>query len=308
MSYSRREFLQTSALAMGSLAFRGISDDSEPLSLHVFSKHLQFLDFKDMASFARDAGFQGVDLTVRRGGHVPPEKVEALLPQAVTAIKTAGLKAEMMATNINDAADPLSLRVLKAASQVGIKYYRMAYYNFPSNKSIPDGMAQWHEQVGYLNQINKELNMVGCYQNHAGMHLGANIWEVWELLKGEENEFIGSQYDIRHAVVEGGQSWRNGFRLIQPIIKNIVLKDFKWGKVEGKWKPVNTPIGEGMVDFISYFKLLKQFNINVPVSIHFEYEMGGAERGRREINWSPKDVMRAMKKDIETVRSLWEEA
>jgi len=45
--------------------------------------------------------------------------------------------------------------------------------------------------------------------------------------------FFGAQYDIRHAVAEGGRSWSNGVKLLKDQIKTIVLKDFKWGKVNG---------------------------------------------------------------------------
>ncbi|MDX2445258.1 MAG: hypothetical protein QNK30_15795, partial [Bacteroidales bacterium] len=111
--------------------------------------------------------------------------------------------------------------------------------------------------------------------------------------------------DIRHAVVEGGLSWENGLRLIHPNIKTIVLKDFKWGKLNGKWKAINTPIGEGMVDFKKYFRLLKEYQINVPISLHLEYPLGGAEKGANTLSVDKKIVFQAMKKDLATVHELW---
>ena len=47
----------------------------EPLKIHIFSKHLQFLIYKDMAEAAAEMGFDGIDLTVRPNGHVLPERV-----------------------------------------------------------------------------------------------------------------------------------------------------------------------------------------------------------------------------------------
>jgi L-ribulose-5-phosphate 3-epimerase len=43
--------------------------------VYIFSKHLQFLGYEDMAQAAAEIGFDGIDLTVRPGGHVPPETV-----------------------------------------------------------------------------------------------------------------------------------------------------------------------------------------------------------------------------------------
>jgi len=74
------------------------------------------------------------------------------------------------------------------------------------------------------------------------------------------------------------------------------------------WRPINVPIGQGMVDFKTYFSFLKANNINVPVSLHLEYDLGGAERGLSSITVDKKVVYTAMKKDLETLQQLWLEA
>ena len=118
----------------------------------------------------------------------------------------------------------------------------------------------------------------------------------------------GVQYDIRHAVVEGGLSWKNGLRLIHPHIKILAVKDFVWEKRSNGYGVRNVPLGEGMVDFKSYFALLKSYNLNVPVSLHFEYPLGGAERGNNKIDVSPKVVFDAMRKDLQWLHTTWAES
>jgi len=105
-------------------------------------------------------------------------------------------------------------------------------------------------------------------------------------------------------VAEGGRSWTNGIKLLKENIKVIVLKDFKWGKVNSKWKIVNVPIGEGMADFNSYFKLLKSLGLMPPVSLHLEYPLGGADKGRNDITVDHKGVFDAMKKDLGLIQKL----
>ncbi|MDZ7723632.1 MAG: hypothetical protein U5R06_12725 [candidate division KSB1 bacterium] len=51
-----------------------------------------------MARTIAEIGFDGVDLTVRPGGHVLPENVTQDLPRAVKAIEKTGLKVPMMTT------------------------------------------------------------------------------------------------------------------------------------------------------------------------------------------------------------------
>ena len=81
--------------------------------------------------------------------------------------------------------------------------------------------------------------------------------------------WIGCQYDIRHATVEDVLCWKYGLKLINDFVKSTVIKDFKWGIVDGKWQVVDTLIGEGMVNFAAYYKVMKELNNFSPISMHF---------------------------------------
>lgn len=311
---TRRHFIKQGALFSSTFAmFPGLehllaNEPERSLPLHVFSKHLQFLNYTDMAEAAAELGFNGVDLTVRRGGHVSPGRVEEDLPKAVEAIKAVGLLSDMMATNVNNSLEPLHRKVLRTAATEGIKRYRLGYVNF-NEQPIPERLAELNQQMKRLADYNRKLGIAGMYQNHAGTRVGGEIWEIWHLLAGLDPDVMGCQYDIRHAVVEGGTSWRNSLNLIRPKINSIVLKDFIWKKTGNNWKIVNVPLGEGMVDFDAYFKLLKAYRINVPVSMHFEYDLGGAEHGDREVPSTKRTaVFKAMKRDIEFARISWKNA
>ncbi len=311
---SRRDFIRKAVLA-GSL-IPLIQDNvhagtrqkplaASPLKVHVFSKHLQFLNYQDMAAAARDIGFDGVDLAVRPKGHVLPERVETDLPKAVEAIRKAGLSHTMMTTAVEDANDSTDRKLLETAAKLGIGYYRMNWFSYPKNLSIPEAILQFQQKIKGLGTLNKKLGIVGAYQNHAGLRAGASIWELWDMVHEADRDHMGVQYDIRHAVVEGGLSWRNGLRLIAPTIKMLAIKDFVWRKENGSYVVQNVPLGEGMVDFKTYFSLLKEYNINVPVSLHFEYPLGGAEHGGFDINVDKKVVFDAMRRDLRWLRDAW---
>ena len=310
---SRRNFLKNSLLTgtlfplMYQNLFATETGKAATLKIHIFSKHLQFLNYKDMAEAAVKMGFDGIDLTVRPKGHVLPERVETDLPKAIEAMRQVGFTPLMMTTAIEDAANITDVRVLEAAVKQGIKYYRMNWYPYPEGKSMPEALHDYQQKVTGLSQLNNKLGLVGCYQNHAGKLVGSSVWELWELIKEADKQYMGIQYDIRHATVEGGLSWQNGLRLIQPHIKTIPIKDFKWEKINGEWKAEGTPIREGMVDFKTYFKLLKQYNIKGPVSLHMEYPLGGAEDGATQLTVDKEIVFTAMKRDLKKVRELWQQ-
>ncbi len=86
------------------------------------------------------------------------------------------------------------------------------------------------------------------------------------------------------------------------------MKDFKWGQINDRWKVINTPIGEGMVDFKKYFSLLKGYKILVPASLHFEYSLGGAEHGSKKLGISKNNLFEKMKKDLNGIKKYWNEA
>lgn len=310
----RRAFIQkTSAALLASTLpvpsdILSLSKPAEQLKVHIFSKHLQFLNYNDMSSFAAEIGFDGIDLTVRPKGHVLPENVNRDLPLAVKAIQDSGLEHGLMTTSVLDAQDLLHQNILRTASQLGIDHYRTGWLSYSQEKPILEQLEAYKRQFATLEQLNKQLGIKGSYQNHFGKHVGAAIWDTYELLKNCTSDHMGAQYDIRHAVAEAGGSWELGLQLIKDHINTIAIKDFKWGQKKGVWKPINTPLGQGMVDFKRYFSLLKKYHINVPVSLHLEYDLGGAEHGASKLSMSHKEVFKRMKADLTFLRKTWLEA
>lgn len=314
---SRRSFVKIAALGtVGSMPMistassffdPSVFDDTE-LEISIFSKHLQFLDYKNTGAMAAELGFSGVDLTVRPKGHVLPELVKTDLPKAISAIRQAGSACKLITTNVESVNNPLDLDIIKTAAASGVEFYRPNWYKFKEGESMPKSMEFYQNEIEKLSKLNTSLGIAGSYQNHAGTDIGASFWELESLMKKADPKGFGIQYDIRHAVVEGGYSWKNGLELLKSKINVIVLKDFKWGKVDGEWKAVNVPIGEGMVDFDTYFKLLKKYQLRPPVSLHLEYELGGAEKGKSTLTVDEKVVYDAMKKDLKSIQKLWKEA
>jgi len=318
MNYNkeRRQFLKTTALAGMSLPFWpmhqpafGMKKASNKFPVCIFSKHLQWLDYEETGKYARDLGYEGIDLTVREGGHVPPEEVERLLPRAIREISKSGLEVPMMATNINDADDPLTEKVLKVASGEGVKFYRMQYFKYDPGNEILADLEQFRVKMEKLAELNEKYGIHGAYQNHAGNYVGASIWDIRYLLQNLDPNWSGVQFDIRHATVEGGQSWPIDLKLIKDFIRCSVVKDFLWEKdATGRWNVVNTPIGEGMVNFDRYFTFFKEYALSGPISMHIEYDIF---HGKEEsFSKSQKMVYaeKVLRHDLEAVKSFMNKA
>jgi L-ribulose-5-phosphate 3-epimerase len=287
--------------------------DPDAFKISIFSKHLQWLNYKEMAKAVREIGFDGIDLTVRPQGHVLPERVEADLPEAAEAAGKEGIKIYMLTTAIDNADDPVTEKILKTASSLGISHYRMGWGNYDEIRSVEDNISAIQAKLVKLAILNEKYSVSGEYQNHSGVgaggyYFGAPIWDLAQVLKSINSRWLGSQYDIYHSTVEGAYTWPVGLKLITPFIRSIDIKDFRWLKKDGKWISESVPLGEGMVDFRKYFGLIKKLGINVPVSLHYEYHLGGAENGSDTITMKRDDVLSAMSKDLNTLKRYINEA
>ncbi len=100
---SRRDFMKNSiALATGAIIAPNASDrliskripsiQSVNRPICVFTKSLQYLEYKELAETLSKAGYDGADLSVRPEGHVIPERVKTDLPRLVKILQKTGIK------------------------------------------------------------------------------------------------------------------------------------------------------------------------------------------------------------------------
>ena len=305
-SWSRRDFVTTGlaglTLSAIGIPYKVVGQARGRRDIHVFSKHLQWLDYKHMAEFAAECGFDGVDLTVRPGGHVEPDRVTADLPLAVKAVQRTGKKVGMITTAITDASDPNTQPILETASRLGIGCYRMGWMEYDPSKNIDANLEVFLKKTRELAELNRKYKIKGGYQNHAGANFGSPVWDLAGVLHQVNSPWLGSQYDIRHAIVEGAGSWRLGFEYIKPHINSLDIKDFAWKESNGQWIAENVPLGKGMVDFETFLPLMRTLPADLPVSLHYEYDLGGAEHGGQAVTKSAAEIMSLMKADLDFLR------
>ena len=307
----RREFIIKSAAAGIMAPFAKYTGFAQPAPAQskenmicTFTKPFTWLGYDDLAGFLAEAGFEGIDLSVRSpDGHVLPSNVERDLPLAVKAAQKHGLSVPMMVTGITDAADPFTERVLKTAAEQGVKYYRLGYYKYDSRLTIQQNLDKVRSQLEALCKLNEKYGLQGGYQNHAGANIGSPVWDLWYLLKGLDPRYIGCQYDVRHAAVEGFNSWTLGFDAVAPYVKHECIKDYIYTQDNrGRWTVKSVPLGTGAVDFPKYFAMRKEHGANGPLSIHYEFDLGDDESlpAKERI----KRIMPVVRKEVETLRML----
>ncbi len=273
----RREFLARTGGLVGALGLAPVSSWAErsgplaDLPVYVFSKHLQALGYAATGEAAAEMGFDGVDLTVRRGGHVEPSKVRKNLPEAVRRIREAGMAVETMSTDVLHPEDPHNREVLEVARDQGIRHFRVGSRRYDLSQSVPKQFTDWKENLAALASVTREMRMLAAVQNHSRFYLSCLTWDLWEGIRELPPDAMACHYDPCHAVVEAAVSWEVGFHLLKPRISALVIKDFVHTRTRDGIRRRFVPLGTGMVPWDVFWPLVRKAGLRVPLILHMEY-------------------------------------
>ncbi|MEA3209497.1 MAG: hypothetical protein QOE70_2554 [Chthoniobacter sp.] len=296
-SLNRRQFLQTTAFALGAVA-AGHAEPAPALPrwpIIGFSKPFSDFSPDDTADLVAEIGWAGIECPVRaKATHIAPERVEEDLPKMVEALRARGKEVTMVTTDILRA-DPLAEKILKTLAKLGIRKYRLGFAHYPPDRPIPDIVREFGAALKDLSALSRELGLQGGYQNHSGAdYIGAPIWDLWLMMKELDPAAMGFCFDIGQAMIEGGLSWPVQARLTQKQWVAVYLKDFYWEKDAAKgWQPRWCPLGEGRVPR-QFFDDLKASSFAGPISQHHEHLKTGLPRA---------ELLAALKQDYSTLRS-----
>jgi L-ribulose-5-phosphate 3-epimerase len=87
----------------------------------LFTDNLQSLTVAALCAEAKKRGFDGLDLTLRPGGHVEPAGAETGLAEAKRAADEAGMTIPMVTTAVTDADSPHAEQVFASAAHYGAR-------------------------------------------------------------------------------------------------------------------------------------------------------------------------------------------
>jgi len=252
-------------------------------TLCLFSKHLPGLDARPLGRAVKALGFGGVDLTVRPGGHVAPERAAADLAPFLGTLREEGLDVPMITTGLLSASDPAALPILETAGRNRVRYFKPGYYRY-AFVDVRQELEKAGADLRGLAELGARCGLQLGFHNHAG-YLGGPVWDIARVMDGLDPRCAGYYFDVRHAVVEGGDGgWRAALNLVGPRLKMVAIKDFFWEKTAKGWRQHDCPLGEGMVDWKEFFAALARTGFDGPVSLHLEYEIPGATAEAKQAN------------------------
>jgi sugar phosphate isomerase/epimerase len=264
----------------------------------MFSKHLQELDFERLGEEVSKMGLDGVDLTVRRGGHIEPENAEAQLPTAKEALKKFNLSLPMITTNFTDAYEPFATEVFSVAADCGVKFIKLGYWRYREFGSLQQLVDAARKSLEGIAKLAEQNNVCAVVHTHSGNFLTASPFVLAKLLEGFDPKIVGAYVDAGHIFVEGGlMGWQQGLEVLSGKIRVVACKDFAWFRENSRWTVKVVPIGEGIVRWKEFFACLRQIGFDGPISVHSEYE-----------GWTTEQVISQTRKDLPLLKRFASES
>ncbi len=249
-----------------------------------FSKPLHGMtDYGELARAAQSMGFDGLDLTVRPGGHVAPDRVTEDLPKAASAIRDAGLELPMITTALTTAADPAARPIFSAAAKLGVRFVKAGYYHYQHKdvrKELENAGKEFRGVAALAGQHGLQLG----YHVHSEF-VGAAVWDAAQFIEPLDPKVAGYYLDCSHVTAEGGVgAWKSAVHFAAPRLKMVSIKDFYWKTTNKGWEYAFCPLGQGRVDLKYFFGVLALANFYGPISLHIEYEPAGESAEEKQAN------------------------
>ena len=218
----------------------------------VFTKPWKEMGLRELGEFVAGLGFDGIELPVRDGYQVPPERVGEL-SDAGKLLAECGVK-------IASVAGPTDERTIAACGEAGVPVIRICV-SIPKDKgyfeAVEDCQRQWDALVPALDKHGVAIGI----QNHCGRSV-ANAMQVHHAISKYNPKHVAAVWDVAHTTLDGEIPelaldilWPH---LCMVNLKNPMYRYAAWPEDEvGKWERRWTTGRYGLADWRAVAGLLK---------------------------------------------------
>jgi len=272
----------------------------------LFTDNLADLSIAEACRAARNAGFDGVDLTVRPGGHVKPGDAEMGLAEARRVADGEGVSIPMITTAVTDAKEPHAEPVFAAAAHYGARMLKLGYWEYRPFGTLAKQIDEARERLERLARLGEKYKVLPCVHCHSGRFVASGGALLYLVLREFRPGEAGAYVDPMHMTIEGSLSgWELGLDLVAPWLALAGVKNFRWkeagrdGKGQMRWRWEYVPLEDGHAPLPEFMGYLRQLRFDGVVSLHSEYK--GESSWRR---LSTPELVEQSRKDLVYLRSL----
>jgi len=263
----------------------------------MFTKHLEGWDLGQIIDGLKRGGVQGADLCVRPGYPVNPENAKTELPAAAKRFADEGLCIPLITTpgDLTDTSPEYTESLWDACAEAGVGLVKLGYWQMEEDgywatidrcRKKLDGFAKLAEKTGVKAVVH----------NHSGSTMGLNSCSVMNIVKGFDPKLVGVFTDVGHLSIVG-EPYPMALDIVKEYISCIAFKDlYRKQKPDGSWAIDMAPLGQAFGNFPQVMKLLKDMELEIPISFHCEYHY-----------MPPESVIDQLRIDVRFIKAIVDE-
>ena len=236
----------------------------------VFVKPWKALDLPKVALHVRELGFNLIELPIRPGFPVEPDRIEADLPAAVKTLGDLGVAIVNVTVDL-----PLTdERLYAACAASGITMNRVIF-----KRSSP---SYWESDNAARRQLAAALPLCEQYgvklgiQHHYGGSVPINSMGLYNLVKDYDPRWVGAIWDPAHNALQGEDAL-TGLELVKSHLCMVNLKNAYWRRTNppdgstAQWGAYFCAGPHGRTSWAEVAQGVKQVGYTGPLTFSAEY-------------------------------------
>ncbi|MBM3835718.1 MAG: sugar phosphate isomerase/epimerase [Verrucomicrobia bacterium] len=251
----------------------------------LFTDNLADLSIAQTCAEVKKAGFDGLDLTLRPGGHVKPENAEMGLSEARKIADDNGVTIPMVSTAITETTSPHAEAIFASATHYGVRRLKLGYWSYQPFGTLTKQLDDVRRKLEGIVQLGSKYHVLPCVHCHSGRIIACGGPMLYLILKEFDPAQAGAYVDPMHMTAEGGlNGWEMGLDLLGPWVALVGIKNFRWlptqrdARGQQHFRTEYVPLADGQAPLPEFMGYLKQLRYDGIVSLHSEYKGGSSFR------------------------------
>ncbi len=260
---------------------------TKQIELSVFTKPWK-MPLPELGAFVARLGFDAIELPVRPGFQVEPDRVGAGLPVAARQLADFGVR-------IASISGPLDEPTLAACAETGVRINRVCESISPD--AYMAGEAALRSKYDALIPLLDKYGVTVGVQNHIGPSV-CNAMGLRHLLEGYDRRHVAAVWDAAHNALSGEEP-ETAIDIVWDFLCMVNLKNAFWLRRNGpeaqnsEWSPYWTTGRHGLASWPRVAAELRKRGYTGVICLTAEYTDEGS-------------VDRLIAEDIAYARSLFE--
>ncbi len=134
----------------------------------LFTDNLADLKIDQVCAEVKKAGFDGIDVTLRPGGHVLPKNAEIGLSEARATADRYDVSMPMASTAITDADSPHAEDIVAACAHYGVSKIKLGYWRYEPFGTIQSQINAARKKLERIIKLTRKYHVLPCVHVHSG--------------------------------------------------------------------------------------------------------------------------------------------